>query len=140
MTHKPLRTVGEFMSTSVISLRPEDHVSQAIREMTLAGVRHLPVVAHERVVGIISSHDVAAALEAEGDPELRAIMSTDVATVTPDTPAVNAIGRMIDAKYNALPVVSKHGELVGIITATDFLAVAEHALRGETIERVAGEV
>ncbi len=140
MTAPRPRTVAEFMSPSVISLRPEDHVSQAFREMTLAGVRHLPIVSHDRVVGIVSSHDLAAALDAPGDPKLQAIMSTEVRTVTPETPAVKAIGLMIDAKYNALPVVSKQGDLVGIITATDFLVIAEHALRGESIEREAGEV
>lgn len=115
-------------------------MSQAFREMTLAGVRHLPIVSHGRLVGIVSSHDLAAALDAPGDPRLREIMSDQVRTVSPDTPAVKAIGLMIDAKYNALPVVAKTGELVGIITATDFLVIAEHALRGEPIEREAGEV
>jgi CBS domain-containing protein len=133
-------TVAELMSPNVISLRPDDRVSQAVREMTLAGVRHLPIVEHGRIVGIVSSHDLAAVLDAPDDAALRTLMSSDVVSVLPDAPAVEAVGLMIDAKYGALPVVTNGGELVGIITATDFLAVAQHALLGEPIEREPGEI
>ncbi len=141
MTKKKKRaSVADFMSPNVISLRADDRVSQAVREMTLAGVRHLPIVEHGRIVGIVSSHDLAAAIDAPEDAALRTLMSTDVVSVSPEAPAVEAVGLMIDAKYGALPVVTSNGELVGIITATDFLAVAQHALLGEPIEREAGEI
>ena len=93
-----------------------------------------------QLVGIVSSHDLAAAIDAPEDAALRTLMSTDVVSVSPEAPAVEAVGLMIDAKYGALPVVTSNGELVGIITATDFLAVAQHALLGEPIEREAGEI
>lgn len=138
---KRKHTVREFMSTSVIFLRERDHLSQALREMTLAAVRHLPIVdEHRKLVGLVSSHDLVAAVEREGDATLAGLMTREVATTTPDAPAVDAVGMMIDQKFSCLPVVSKTGELVGILTATDFLVVAQQALQGAPLERLPSEV
>jgi CBS domain-containing protein len=47
-------------------------------------------------------------------------MTPDPVTVSPDTPAYRAAEMLSAYKFGALPVVSG-GELVGIITVTDFL-------------------
>ena len=136
---KPL--VRDLMSEAVITLRATDRVSQALREMTLGSVRHIPVVdVHGRLVGLVSSHDLVAAVERAGDPPLDSLMTKDLVTVGPDTPAATAVGDMIDHKRNCLPVVGKDGELLGILTATDFLVVAQQALSGAPIERLAHEL
>ena len=67
-------------------------------------------------------------------------MTTVVHTVTPGARAEDAAGMMMDLKINALPVVDKNGELVGIVTATDYLAVAHQALTGTEVEREVGEI
>jgi CBS domain-containing membrane protein len=138
---KRLHKVEDLMSTAVLSLRATDRVSQALREMTLAGVRHMPVVdGSGRLRGIVSSHDVVAVIEKRGDPELGSIMTQNVRTVSPETRADVAAAMMIDGKFNCLPVVGRDGELVGIITATDFLVVAQQALAGSAITRLASEI
>jgi CBS domain-containing protein len=129
------------MSRALITLRETDRVSQAAREMSLGSIRHMPVVdKHGRLVGIVSSHDLMAVLGQKEDPELKNVMTGRVLTVSPETPAEEAVGFLIDLKVNALPVVDKSGELVGIITATDFLVVAEQALSGDRIDREPDEV
>lgn len=50
--------VREIMSYPVICARPELTVEQTMSLMTENRVRHLPVVADERVVGVISIGDV----------------------------------------------------------------------------------
>jgi CBS domain-containing protein len=128
--------VEDLMSTALLSMREGDRVSVALREMTLASVRHLPVVdAKGAIVGLVSSTDLVAAVGRKEDPELREVMTRDVHTVTPDTPAENAVALMLDQKFNAVPVVGKGGEVVGIVTATDFLVVAYQALTGAPIGR-----
>jgi len=129
------------MSRGVLTMRSTDTVYQAAREMSVAAIRHMPIVdAHGKVVGIVSSHDLIAALAQHDDAELGRVMTTVVHTVSPGARADDAAGMMIDLKVNALPVVAKNGELVGIITATDFLAVAHQVLGGQAVEREVGEV
>lgn len=142
MSKKPLhKTVGDLMSAVPISLREIDRVSTAAREMTLAAIRHLPVVdARGRLIGLLSSTDVVAALAQKNDPEVGTIMARDLHTVRRESPAERAAATMIDQKLNALPVIGAGGELVGIITATDLLVVAYQALTGAPIERVADEM
>lgn len=142
MSKKPLhKTSGDLMSAVLISLRDTDLVSTAAREMTVSAIRHLPVVDGKgQLLGLVSSTDVVAALGQKGDPELGTIMARDLYTVKRDSPAERAVALMIDQKLNALPVVGAGGELVGIITSTDFLVVAYQALTGAPIERAADEV
>ena len=46
---------------------------------------------------------------------------------------------LIGFKINALPVVNEKGDVIGIITATDFLVVAHQALMGEKLVRTPEE-
>lgn len=141
MTKKQRLLTSQLMSTSVLSMREGDRVSQVVREMTLAAVRHMPVVdAHNKLVGLVSSHDVVAALERGGDPMVRSIMTKQVVSVTPDTPADEAVATMIERRVHALPVLDPEGLLVGIITATDFLVVAHQALTGAPVDRLPSEI
>ena len=49
------------------------------------------------------------------------------------TEAHEAARMMIEAKIGALPVVGDRGEVVGIVTETDFLEIAERALLGRPL-------
>jgi len=49
-----------------------------------------------------------------------------------ETPAYRAAELMIDRKIGSLPVVGDDGVMIGIVTETDFLAVAHKALHGRT--------
>jgi len=138
---KRRRFVSDLMSSATITLRESDRLSQAVREMTLASVRHLPVVdAEGGLVGLVSSHDLVAAIERPGDPQLSAFMTRRVISVRRETPAEAAVAIMIDQKVSALPVVGERGEVVGIVTATDFLVVAYQALTGAPVGRLASEI
>ncbi len=141
MTKKNALRVEDLMSTQLITLRESDSISQAAREMGVAAIRHVPVVdGHGRLRGIVSSHDLMAALGQKEDVTLASLMTQNVKTVTPDQPAYEAVGMLIDYKINALPVVNEKGDVVGIITATDFLVVAHQALSGAKIERERDEM
>lgn len=53
------------------------------------------------------------------------VMTRDVATITPDTPVLEALRLMLERRISGLPVVDNDGRLVGIITEGDFLHRAE---------------
>ncbi len=124
------QTVGQFMSTDLFTVRPDDLVDLAASMMDWKHVRHVPVEDDEgRLVGLVShrnllhllvrgSHDGNAAQAA-----VRTVMKPDPVTVTPDTPTLEAIAIMRRHNVGCLPVVEAN-HLVGIVTAYDFLAVS----------------
>jgi CBS domain-containing protein len=124
------RTVEELMHTAVISLRANDTVANAREQMELAEIRHLPVVdAHNHVVGVVSDRDLRGPNVA-AEERLARVMRHPPYTVRPNTPAHHAAALLWQHKIGALPVVATDGQLVGIVTVSDFLVVACHALGG----------
>jgi CBS domain-containing protein len=76
--------------------------------------RHLPVLLHDRLVGIVSDRDVTSRCEGATVGEE---MRTDVICVAPDTPIEVAAGLMLDNQIGALPVVANGSSmLAGIVT------------------------
>ncbi len=53
------------------------------------------------------------------------IMTRDVITVLPDTPILDAANKMLENHVSGLPVVDSSGQLVGIVSESDFLRRAE---------------
>jgi CBS domain-containing protein len=59
-------TVADVMSTSLVTVDPDTSVHVAARLMAANWIRHLPVLADEQVVGVVSLRDLAAVLAALG--------------------------------------------------------------------------
>ncbi len=53
--------------------------------------------------------------------EIREFMKTDLITVRPDTPAVDAIKLLIKHRISGLPVVNEQNDIVGILSEKDLL-------------------
>ena len=123
--------VQEIMSSDVLSIAPTASVLEALRMMSGADVRHLPVVDDGRLVGIISDRDIHRFEGADGVSDnvvmrhltapVSASMSTALHTVTPTTSLDEAAQAMIDAKVGALPVVEGDA-VVGMVSTIDLLA------------------
>lgn len=123
--------VEDLMSTAVIALRETATVETIQREMSLADVRHMPIVdENNHVIGIVSERDVLRALPAHNARALLAaeIMTRRVRTVRPDTLAADAAGLLRDHKFGSVPVIGDDEQLVGILTDSDFLELARNAL------------
>jgi CBS domain-containing protein len=92
-------------------------------------VRHVPVEDDKgRLVGLISHRDllewlVSGTRDATKDVAVRDIMKTNLRTIAPDTPALEALRLMRENDIGCLPVI-KEGKLVGLLTAHDFLTVS----------------
>jgi CBS domain-containing protein len=130
--------VSDLMSTALLTVRPRDSVERAELDMRLAGIRHFPVVDERgRLVGIVSDRDL---LRAFGQVDAKRVkiadvMTTDVVTVTDYVPAANAATLLLERKIDCLPVVGDEGQLLGLVSATDFLELARRMLTGKGQER-----
>ena len=68
--------VGEIMSTPLISVGPEATIAAAVRVMYENGIRRLPIVEDDRVIGMLTVTDLARVLYRErerSDEILRAM-------------------------------------------------------------------
>ncbi len=129
--------VSDLMTPRVVSIRDDASLTNVDWEMTLAEVRHVPVVdEQDKVVGIVSDRDVLRSLNRHdrGRVPVSTIMTLLPVMVRPHTAARDALEMMLARKINAIPVVDEGGALVGIVTATDFLELAYRALAGMPVD------
>jgi CBS domain-containing membrane protein len=129
--------VRDVMTPVVKTLGRNDALSVADDLMRADRIRHLPVLDENGdVCGIVSQRDLFRGALARalgyGDVAQRKllatlvvkeVMTTDVVTTTPETPLAEAAGLMLGRKIGCLPVVDD-GKLVGIVTESDFVALA----------------
>lgn len=116
-------TVEDLMSVALLIAHPRDSVYRARLRMRYADIRHLPVVDDDRrLIGIVSDRDLLRRKSHHSKPlRLREVMSRHVHQVKPDDPAALAAQLMLDHRIGALPVVGADGQLLGLVTETDFL-------------------
>ncbi len=129
-------TVADVMTRDVITLDREDSLADARRCMDQARVRHLPVVAGGRLVGLITHRDLLAAslsvFARASEREQRQFFAQipvhelmhDAVRVSPGTPVREAARILIESKFGCLPVVEADEVLVGIVTEADFVRLA----------------
>jgi CBS domain-containing protein len=129
-------TVGQYMTTDLLTVHPEDLVDLAASLMDWERIRHLPVEDEGKLVGVIS-HRAVLRLVARGATNekvaIRQIMRPDPITVTPSTSTLEVIKLMREHKVGALPVLDD-GKLVGMVTEHDLIELSrqllENYLRG----------
>jgi CBS domain-containing protein len=76
-------------------------------------------------------HDIQQDIEKAGATQIRAIMSKDPETVSPDTLIDDAAQIMYLTGFNRLPVLDETGVLVGIVTRADILTSLYEPTEGE---------
>jgi CBS domain-containing protein len=139
------RTVGQFMSTDIYTVRPSDPIDLVARMMEWQQVRHVPVEDdHGRLVGLVSFRDL---LRLIGNPEDRPdtveeIMRKEPLSVRTNTPTLEALTIMREKNIGSLPVVDEDNRLIGLVTVYDLLGIAakvlEDFLRGEAESKPGG--
>lgn len=114
------------MRPGPFTVHESDTLGTAHATMKRSRIRHLPVVAGGRIVGMLSERDVLAARAHQTEVDWWSItvhdaMSSPVQTAGPDASLTEIAGRMAASKIGALPIVER-GKLLGIATVTDVLA------------------
>ena len=125
--------VESVMSTALITAKLDETIADADFDMRLANIRHIPVVDEKhRLAGILSDRDVLRSLsKSKNTPvPVRNIMTTKVHTISSNAPAEEAVQTMLEHKIGCLPVTGEDGQLVGLVTETDFLRITYDLLSG----------
>jgi acetoin utilization protein AcuB len=125
--------VEKRMKADPITVGPHDSFRHAMNLIRQRGIRHLPVVDGGRLVGIVTDRDIRQASPSSATSlemhelhylleklKVGDVMTTNVVTVTPQTPIDEAARLMLHHRIGSLPVL-RGKDLVGIITETDML-------------------
>lgn len=128
--------VGDRMSKPVITVNPDMPIQEALNLMQRERIRRAPVVEPDgKLVGMVTRSDLLHASPSDATSlsvweinfllsriQVGEIMSTEVVTVSEDTPVEEAALLMADNKIGGLPVL-RDGQIVGIITETDLFKI-----------------
>jgi len=125
--------VQDIMTRNPHTLEADDVLDLADDLMTMARIRHIPILAGGKLVGIVSQRDLffSALVKALGVQQreqkdlmktirARELMSRPVITISPGASVKEAARLMGENKIGCLPVV-KGKQFVGIVTETDIL-------------------
>lgn len=131
-------TIEAVMSTELKTIGPSATLAEARERMQEHRIHHLPVVEGDgTLVGLLTLTDVLRATDSflrEQDERIRAadvrvadVMTTDIATVSSNAGLRQAALFLEKYRIGCLPIVDDE-KLIGIITDTDFVAVAINLL------------
>ncbi|THB66551.1 MAG: CBS domain-containing protein [Desulfovibrio sp.] len=126
--------IKDIMTTDVFFLKQSDSLKTARSMMTLARIRHIPIVSDSVIFsGLVTHRDILGATiskfaevdktvqdEIDAGIPVSEIMRHDVLTVASTTLVREAAKMLLENKYGCLPVVDQ-GKLKGIVTEADFL-------------------
>ncbi len=129
----PKETVGEYMSTPIHTVKADDLVENAAKELAERGIYCMPVVKGNEFVGIFTLDHVAEAIKkGKLKGKVEEVMRPKIVSVEKDITLGEALRIMNDEDVRIL-VVKSEGKPVGVITDQKILRriAPEHA--GATI-------
>jgi acetoin utilization protein AcuB len=119
-------SVGAIMTPQPVTVGRKESLATAHRLMRAHAVRHLPVLEHGDLVGILSQRDLLFLETIRGvdtdEDIVEDAMTTDTYAVSPDTPIATVARQMARKRYGCA-VVMERGRVAGIFTATDALRI-----------------
>jgi len=112
--------IHEVMTEDVYCLSPEMQMEAALDIFQTERFSGAPVIENDELIGILSIEDLIRSLrEKDLSANVRAYMSTNLATVKEHDPVIEALKTFAQTKYGRLPVLDEKGILAGIITKGD---------------------
>jgi acetoin utilization protein AcuB len=126
--------VDEFTTPDPITANEDMTIDDLRNLMEKHGIRHLPVVRGDTVVGVISDRDVrvVSGLPVAEKLQVRAadIMAADPFTVVATAPLDEVAYAMSEKKIGSVIVNDEDGQFLGIFTASDALNALIEIIRG----------
>ena len=131
-------SIDSVMSRDLITVRPSGSLADARALMQANKIHHLPVIDEDdMLVGLVTLTNVLAATDSvlrgnndrihANEIRIQDVMVTDLATIDETTGLRQAALFLERHRIGCLPVVTD-GRLTGIITDTDFVAIAINLL------------
>ena len=129
-----MQTVEQWMTKNPLTIEKDASIIEAIHILKEKDIRRLPVTFNGKFCGLITDRMIKEYTPGKSTPldtwEVHYILSKATVkdamnphpfTITPDAPLCQAAQMVHDNKLYGLCVTDKDGELVGILTTTNFM-------------------
>ncbi len=117
-------TLEQVMTEFPHTIQAHESAERAHELLLEYGVRHLPVEADNRIIGVLSDRDVNLALSLRGeqpsDVSVFSLCSKPAYMVAKDEPITLVLRTMAEQRYGCV-LVTERDRLVGIATTSDLL-------------------
>jgi CBS domain-containing protein len=114
--------IRKIMSRSTHAVGPGTSIAEAADQMLRFDIGAVPVVEHDKVVGIVTDRDIvvrAVARSISREEPVCAIMSFPVLACDPEDDLDSVVDRMRAEQIRRMPVCSEHGHLLGMMSLGD---------------------
>ena len=136
--------VRDLMSRRVEWVNPVIPIREAARKMRDLGIGCLPVGEGGHLLGILTDRDIACRAVSDGRDadrtRVRDVMTKGVASCFEDQSLLDAAAIMRDRQVRRLPVLDRHGRVVGILSVHDLCDAVPCAVFTATMRAVAGSL
>ena len=116
-----MSTVGEIMTSDVLTVEPSDTIGETAQKMVERGVSSAVVSDYGTLVGIVTERDLTRAVAGRvhsSEARVREWMTSDPITLAPSATADEAAKIMLDNGFRHVPIVDD-GRAVGIVSIRD---------------------
>jgi acetoin utilization protein AcuB len=121
--------IKNVMRAFPYSLQADRGLEEARQLMAAHEIRHLPILQGEKLVGIVTAHDLERAAARRGEPRtIGEVAAAPAYTVPLDEPLDNVVLHMATQRLGSALVV-RNERVVGIFTTTDALHAFADTLR-----------
>jgi CBS domain-containing protein len=119
--------IALIMTRDIITADPNDDIKDAVKKMIKNGIRRIPVVDNEELVGLVTASDIInkALWKMDLEDPAENYMTTNIPTAWERTPLNIAFEVMRYFNLRVLLALNKDGHLSGILTETDFIEESE---------------
>ncbi len=118
----PGKLARDVMTSPVMTIPSDSSIQEAGQDMTRFSVNVLPVLRAGTYQGVITREVVQKALfHGLGKAKVHEYMTTGIPAADPDMPMPVVERTMIEEGQRFMPVIDRHGALIGAITRTDLL-------------------
>ncbi len=124
--------VRNWMSKEVITINVNNSMVDATRKLKEHNISMLPVMKKDKLVGVVTDRDLKKASASDATTlevhellylitniKVKDLMTENPITVPPDYTIGETAELLLEKKISGVPVLSKNGEVVGVITKAD---------------------
>jgi CBS domain-containing protein len=120
----------DLISNNIPRLKLQDSISKAVQLVADFRVTHLPVVADDKFLGLLSEEDL---LDAEDERQTVESLQEHfiAASVKDNVHFLNAVNVSTQCDSNIVPVINEEGDLTGVIATVELLKALGNFCRSQ---------